>query len=171
MEGLIRFLKLAGRLKKEPRRGWVIRAGVAKPESVGDHTFRTALTAMILGDMRGLDTEKMVKMALLHDIGEALIGDLTPLDSGKDKEAHAVGEILENLPEGLRSRYLELWRELHDGSSTEARLVADIDRFEMALQASEYEEEGYSKETMGEFKASAARSIRDGELLKLLRHI
>jgi len=52
-ENLIGFLKTTGRLKSEPRRGWVLKAGVSNPESVADHTFRLILLSMVLGDLRG----------------------------------------------------------------------------------------------------------------------
>jgi HD superfamily phosphodiesterase len=68
-DGLVKVLKTAGRLKKEMRRGWVVKAGIPNPESVADHTFRTVLLAMLLGDSRHFDTEKMMRMALIHDLG------------------------------------------------------------------------------------------------------
>ena len=175
-EGLVRTLKLSGRLKKEHRRGWVIKVGIPDPESVADHSFRTALIAMLLGDSRGLDTGKMMRMALIHDLGEAIIGDLTPLDTAKletkkHDETEAIEEIFSTLPKQLREKYLHLWRELRDGSSEEAKLVSDADKLEMALQASEYEKEGYPKEMLSEFKASAIKRIYDKEILNIIHHL
>ncbi|MEE9586191.1 MAG: HD domain-containing protein [Nitrososphaerales archaeon] len=173
-EGLIKFLKTAGRLKKEPRRGWVIRAGVSNPESVADHTFRLVLLSMLLGDLRGLDTEKMMKLAVIHDLGESLTGDLTPMDvekiETKEKdEDTAMEEVLSNLPTKLRESYLKLWRDLCSRSSKEAKLVSEADKLEMALQASEYMEEGYSKEMLSEFKISAIQRMSDIQMLDLIR--
>ena len=54
-------------LKKTKRTGW-IRAGVVNPESVADHSFRMAFLALILGKDMGVDTQKAVCMALVHDI-------------------------------------------------------------------------------------------------------
>ncbi len=175
-EGLIKFLKLAGRLKNEPRRGWVIRAGVSNPESVADHTFRLTLLAMLLGDLRGLDTEKMMKLAVIHDLGESLTGDLTPMDDEKMEtkeidEAAAVKEVLSNLPTRLRETYMLLWRELSSGSSPEAKLVSEADKLEMALQASEYMGEGYSMEMLNEFKISAIQRLSDSQMIDLIHLI
>ncbi|MFQ6134486.1 MAG: HD domain-containing protein [Nitrososphaerales archaeon] len=175
-EDLIRFLRIAGRLKKEPRRGWVIRAGVSNPESVADHTFRLILLAMLLGDLRGLDTEKMMKLAVIHDLGESLTGDLTPMDAERLEtkerdEGTAIEEVFSNLPSRLRERYLRLWRELCSGTSKEAKLVSEADKLEMALQASEYMDEGYSKEMLSEFKISAIQRLSDSQMLDLMRLI
>lgn len=163
-------------MKKEHRQGWVAKVGIPDPESVADHSFRTALIAMLLGDSRGLDTGKMMRMALIHDLGEAIIGDLTPLDAAKietkkQDENEAIEEIFSTLPEQLREKYLHLWQEYRDGSSEEAQLVSDADKLEMVLQASEYEKEGYPKEMLSEFKASAVKRTRDPEILNIIHQL
>jgi|TARA_B100000315_G_C14561695_1_gene580885 putative hydrolase of HD superfamily len=175
-EGLINFLKMTGRLKKEPRRGWVLKAGVSNPESVADHTFRLILLSMMLGDLRGLNTEKMMKLAIIHDLGESLIGDITPEDKDKVEskeldEVNAIKQLFSHLPDNLRENYSHLWTELGASSSAEAKLVHDADKLEMALQASEYMDEGYSKEMLSEFKVSAIEKIGDKKMLDLIRHI
>ena len=75
--GLIEFISEVGRLKRLPRTGWV-ESGVPDPESVADHSFRVALLTLVLADLKGLDALKAVRMALIHDLGEAETGDLTP---------------------------------------------------------------------------------------------
>jgi 5'-deoxynucleotidase YfbR-like HD superfamily hydrolase len=74
-EDLLEFLRNAGDLKMIPRTGWV-QAGIKEPESVADHSFRMTLLAMVLSDQMGLDTEKVVRMALIHDLAESRTGDL-----------------------------------------------------------------------------------------------
>ncbi len=175
-EGLVDFLKMTGRLKREPRRGWVLKAGVSNPESVADHTFRLVLLSMVLGDLRGLNTEKMMKLAVIHDLGESLIGDITPEDKDKVEskeldEVNAINEVFSHLPDNLRESYSRLWTELGTSSSAEAKLVHDADKLEMALQASEYIGEGYSKEMLSEFKVSAIQQINDSNLLDIIRLI
>lgn len=174
-EGLIDFLRITGRLKKEVRRGWVIQAGVTNPESVADHTFRLVLMAMVFGDLRGLNSEKMMRLAMIHDLGESLVGDITPMEMDievkRKEENEAIRELFGNLPEKLRKEYLRLWDELREGSSEEAKLVNDADKLEMAMQASEYIGEGYSKEMLGEFKISAIQQMKDSKMLDLMRLI
>jgi len=156
LEKLLDFLAAAGRLKRIPRTGWV-ESGIDDPESVADHSFRTAITAMLLSDLQGLDTERAIRMALLHDLVEAEIGDLTPEQkelrgSGYLKEEkEAMEGLLSTLPEELSSRYVALWEELRNGVSREAEAVAQADRVEMLLQALEYEEAGADPKALERF--------------------
>ena len=111
-----------------------------EPESVADHTFRMTLMAMIIGDINNLDTCKMIRMAILHDLGEAITGDLLPQEkiNKKQEEENAMEQILNLLPKKISMQYSSVWRELKMGLSLEAKLVKQIDRFEMAFQALEY---------------------------------
>ena len=61
------FAENVSKLKRIARKGWVSQVGVEKPESVADHSFACAILAMCLGDLKGLDTEKLIRLALLHD--------------------------------------------------------------------------------------------------------
>jgi len=140
-DGLIAVLTAAGDLKRVARAGWV-RAGVPHPESVADHSYRLARMAILFGPRLGLDVEKMLRLALLHDLAEARVGDVTPVDgiSAADKHARegaAFAEIVAGLPEGPALD--DLWREYEAGASPEARAVRQLDKLEMALQALEYE--------------------------------
>lgn len=141
-EDLLEFLRNAGDLKMIPRTGWV-QAGIKEPESVADHSFRMTLLAMVLSDQMGLDTEKVVRMALIHDLAESRTGDLTPSQKPNDhseNESNAMEEILSLLPRGLGDRYMGLWEEYEMKETPEARLVHNADRIEMLVQAHEYED-------------------------------
>ena len=137
---LSKFFKLSGLLKNEKRKGWILKTGIMEPESVADHTFRMTLMAMIIGDINNLDTCKMIRMAILHDLGEAITGDLLPQEkiNKKQEEENAMEQILNLLPKKISMQYSSVWRELKMGLSLEAKLVKQIDRFEMAFQALEY---------------------------------
>lgn len=74
-EELIKFFDEANQLKKIKRAGWVVDK-VENPETVAEHTFGTALMCMFLGRGRKLDMEKVMKMAIIHDLAEAKIGDI-----------------------------------------------------------------------------------------------
>ena len=74
----IDFLTLTRSLKTTKRTGWV-RQGVHHPESIADHMYRMSLMAMISSFGDGtLDTNKCIKLALIHDLAEAKVGDITP---------------------------------------------------------------------------------------------
>ena len=151
--GLIAFLKAAGKLKRIKRAGWV-EAGVPDPESVADHVYRTALASMVLADTRGLDTSKVVRMALLHDLPEAVTGDLTPRQKPGDHssaEAQAFTQVVSGLGEKQRSHYAELFREYQAAQTPEAALVHAADKLDMVLQAHEYQETGVEANTLDQF--------------------
>jgi putative hydrolase of HD superfamily len=166
------FFNIMVELKKIPRKGWKEKVGIACPESVADHSYSTAVISMVLSDYKNINSEKMMKMALLHDLAESVTGDFIPGEiSKKDKkeiENKAMREILSNLPTKLADKYALLWNEYLDGTSQESSLLHEIDRFEMAVQATKYIEEGFSKEVLHEFVDSARKEISSKELVAVL---
>ncbi len=172
---LLQFFIMSGRLKAELRRGWVKKLGMEHPESVADHSFRTALLAMVVSDLRGLDAAKAMRLALLHDLPEAIVGDAMPEErSGPRKiksETKAMKEIVSELPEGLRAVYGAAWQEFVEGKSEEARLVSQLDKLEMAIQAWEYVNELGDPSLAREFWDSAKAQVSDKTLLELLMQV
>ncbi len=167
----IDFIVEAGKLKRLPRAGWV-ESGIPDPESVADHSFRVALMTLILADTKGLDSLKAVRMALLHDLAEAKVGDLTPIQKGTDPEAskraedEAMARLLDKLPEALREAYRSTWREFSEATTKEARLVRDADKLEMVIQASEYQKMGCDRGKLmrfwhAEINGGEVRAIRN----------
>ncbi len=138
------LMRYAGKLKELKRTGWV-ESSVPEPESVADHSYRVALLAMTLSDMKGLDTLKTVRMALLHDLAESKTGDLTPRQKQGDHgklESDAIMDILSTLPEKVSQLYSHTWDEYQANETPEAKLVHNADKIEMLIQAKEYESEG-----------------------------
>ena len=141
-------------LKLLPRTGWLQR-GVPNAESVAEHTFGVAALALLIGDtVDGMDRGKLLAIAMLHDLAEALMSDLPAsakrLIGAERKHAaerSALEEMLVRLPN--RAEYLALWDEYARGCSREARLVKGIDRIEMLTQALAYERAG--SRALGEF--------------------
>ncbi|KAL5704448.1 hypothetical protein ACHQM5_022878 [Ranunculus cassubicifolius] len=142
----IDFLTLCHRLKTTKRKGW-INHGIKGPESIADHMYRMALMALIAGDLPSVNRERCIKLAIVHDIAEAIVGDITPSDGVPKAEKSrmeqaALNEMCEVLGGGLRADEIqELWAEYENNSSVEANLVKDFDKVEMILQALEYEME------------------------------
>ncbi len=169
---LLQFFIMSGRLKAEMRRGWVKKLGMARPESVADHSYRTAVITMLFSDSLGLDTGKALRLALIHDLPEAIIGDAMPEErSGKRKiemETKAMQEILSELSVEQRALYLEVWEEFIDGKTPEARLVRQADKLEMAIQAWEYAHERGDPTLAKDFWASARKQVEDAALLEVL---
>jgi putative hydrolase of HD superfamily len=166
------FFYLVSELKKVPRKGWKSKVGIEHPESVADHSYCTAIMAMVLSDSKRLDTEKIIKMALLHDLAESIMGDFTPDEISKnDKttiENEIMYEILSKLPDELSKEYNSIWKEYSDQTTKEAILLHDIDKLEMAIQAAKYSSEGFPNDKLKAFVESARKEIKSNELLKII---
>jgi len=170
LQNLIKFLEIAGILKQIERTGWV-EVGVYQPESVADHTFRTAFLCMLYADMEALDPLKLLRMALIHDLPEAVIGDLTPPQKTaetEEKEETAISQILSLLPKKQRENYLAVWKEYQEGKTREAKAVRQLEKIEMALQAKEYEKMGTTSKSLERFIKSAEEAAAWPELKRLL---
>ena len=155
------FFQIAG-LKKLPRSGWRIKVGLNNSESVAEHSYMMSVMAMVLSDLKSLDSEKVIKMSILHDWAESKIGDFMPDEIGYDKkselENYAMTEILESLPQSIQANYKKMWNEFLVRETPEARLVHELDRLEMALQAKIYEKE-VDPERVNPFIISAVEQI------------
>ena len=169
---LFDFFYAISELKKVPRKGWKEKVGIDKPESVADHSYGTAIMAMVFSDIENTNTEKMLKMALLHDLAESITGDFTPNEISKENkkivENEVMEDILSKLPANIAEQYGKIWKEFQESKTKESLLLHDIDRLEMAIQAAKYYSEGYPKEKLQEFVESAKKEIKSNELLKLL---
>ena len=83
MKNFVDFFHQAGKLKDMPRRGWLL-IGAKNPASIADHSFRMAIMAWVLGHKKKkVKLEKVIKMALIHDLCELYAGDITPYDHGQ----------------------------------------------------------------------------------------
>ncbi|OSD05342.1 HD domain-containing protein [Trametes coccinea BRFM310] len=162
------FFHILERLKTQKRTGWVDH-NVPGPESISDHMYRMAILSMCTTDP-DLDVSKCVMMALVHDLAEAQVGDIAPREGipkaeKRRLEAEAmhnfVHEMLHNSPAAQRIE--ALWKEYEEGASKEAKFVKDLDRFEMACQASEYER-NHSMRTLQPFFDSSLPFIRHPEV-------
>lgn len=143
---LAKFLYEMGQLKRVKRSGWWI-AGIKDPETVAEHSFRTAVIAYLLARLEGVDPEKAVLMALFHDMPEARTNDAHRIvrryaDWGEvDKKA--VHEQSKRLPDEMKKQMVTLFEELGKEVSPEAKVVRDADLLECIVQAREYQALGY----------------------------
>ncbi len=172
---ILDFFKTASNLKEIQRQGWVDKLGMTNPESVADHTFAMAIMGMVLSDSKNYDTEKILKMILLHDLAESVTGDLTPEQKPKHEkinlENNAFEKIIKNLPSNLEEQYVSLWNEYLKNESTEAIFVHQIDKLEMALQAEIYSQKNFPEKNVKPFFDSAKKEITDPNLLTLLNQL
>ncbi len=139
MDPFLSFLEKAAALKQVKRKGWAER-GIPSPESVADHSFATALLALLFAAEAGVDADRAVRMALVHDLAEVEVGDITPADDVPPAEK----EERERLAMRMLSRWagnqslVDLWEEYAARKTPEARFVAELNTIEMLLQALAY---------------------------------
>jgi putative hydrolases of HD superfamily len=172
-EALLGLAQFASKLKSVPRTGWLDR-GVPplQVESVADHSLGVAILAwgcalQLRADGVAIDPERVLMLAILHDLAEAEAGDVPPYDPAAIPDEHepaarrafletrhrrdpnrdaakrreedaAVRGLLDRLPGATRSALEEVWDDLRQGTSNEARFVKQVDRLETFLQSRRY---------------------------------
>ena len=162
-------------LKQLYRQGWLRRGVPAERcESVAEHVFGMAMLSWWLADAvyPNLDREKVIRMVLVHEIGEVYTGDIIPSDHIPRGEKHrlernALEQVVGKLSRG--AEYLALWEEFERGETAEAKLVRQVDRLEMAFQASIYERQDLGD--MQEFFTSASQAMIDDHFKEILREL
>lgn len=141
------FIQSIFRLKKIKRTGWLAKGKILNGESIADHSYSLSALCMVFSDILGLDTEKVMKMCIIHDLAESIIGDIMPGEIAdkekKMKENKVMKSILFSLPVSVRIDYFGIWKEFLLNGSKEAQLVHKVDKLEMLLQAREYLLQGY----------------------------
>ena len=131
----LEFLRIVGKLKRTKRSGWVHR-GVEEPESVADHSYRMAMCSFLCQG-GGYDTTRVLKIAVVHDLAESLVGDLAPHHGvSKEEKARLEQAAMERIcgtigDAGISEEILGHFRDYEERGSPEAQLVAEIDKFEM----------------------------------------
>ena len=143
---VLHFLFEVGSLKKIRRSGWWL-AGIAAPESVAEHTFRTAIIGFVLAEMVGADPARTAVLCLFHDLTEARLSDLNHVTKRYIESELASGKIIHDvvgeLPAPLGQKIAAVLSETHIGTTNEARTAHDADILECMIQAREYESCGY----------------------------
>jgi putative hydrolase of HD superfamily len=141
----VSFLYEAGQLKRVKRSGWWLE-GVKDPESVAEHSYRTAIIAYFLAKIENEDKNKIAIMCLFHDVHETRLNDMHKLAQRYIKTDEAENECLKEQFELLG----EEGKEIHslllnfaEGKTKEAVIAKDADLLEDALTAKEYMDIGY----------------------------
>ncbi|SRR5579884_609501 len=147
MNSIAKYIYEMGQLKRVKRSGWWT-AGIVNPESIAEHSFRTAVLGYVMASLTEADPMKTATMCLFHDTGEARIGDLHRIarryiDVGNGEE-RAVSEQVERLPENAATTILALFNDYEERASIEGELARDADLLECIVQAREYQVQGYA---------------------------
>ena len=139
-EELLAALSRAAVLKTTPRHCWT---EPGRRESVADHSWRTALMAMLLTgieDFRGLNMDRVIRMCLIHDLGEAFTGDIPAFkkqETDAEKEDAIFLNWVEAFPEPQRTEWLDLLAEMNALQTDEARLYKALDKLEALISHNE----------------------------------
>ena len=135
---LIDFLNKIEKLKCNTRHSWT---SSGRQESVAEHSWRLAVMAMLCADeFPELDTEKLLKMCLVHDLGEAVTGDIPAFRKTERDEASeddAILELLNDLPSPHFEEWTTLLTEMKSGVTTESKLVKSLDNLEALISHNE----------------------------------
>jgi putative hydrolase of HD superfamily len=140
----IKSLLTALNLKDEKRTGWELR-NIQDPESVADHSWSTAFLTLIYAEKEEINRDKAIKLALIHDLGEAEIGDIAhrAVDAEQEIEASEKSrlerETVEEISSNTEEDIIDLWKEYEERKTKEAIFVKDMDMIDMCLQALKYE--------------------------------
>lgn len=137
-EELLNIISVAGRLKKTTRHCYT---APDRKESVADHSYRIALMAMLLtGEFPEADMDKVIKMCLIHDLGEAFTGDIPTFEkTGEDEktEENVLGEWVSTFPEREKKEWRDLYDEMNALETEEAKIYKALDKLEAVISHDE----------------------------------
>lgn len=135
---LLAFLRRIETLKTNPRHAYT--AGGVR-ETVAAHSWRTALLAMLLApEFPELDMNKVIRMCLIHDLGEAVTGDIPAFektDEHRSQERLALAQLVDTAPAADAAQMHALFAEMDALGTPEARLYKALDRIEAVIQHNE----------------------------------
>jgi putative hydrolase of HD superfamily len=143
---LLDFLRRAGSLKSTLRTAWM---PCGRQESTAEHSWRLCLFAMLVSRRYpDLDPLRILQLCVVHDLGEAIHGDIAAPDQHESKtelERTDMRDLLRPLPEDIQNDFMGLWEDYELGQSPEARLVKALDKLETLLQHSQCAQPGNVK--------------------------
>lgn len=138
--------------------------GLERYENAGEHSWHVALSALLLKDYSNeeVDINHVIKMLLIHDLGEIDAGDKIVYSSESDKqkteEENGIKRILAILPENMRNEYLLLWKEFEAGITPESKFAKAVDRVPPLLHNIHDNGHGWKKNNISKEKVFALNS-------------
>ena len=135
---LLSILSVAERLKCATRHCYT---STGRHESVAEHSWRMSLMAMLVGEeFPEADMDKVIRMCLIHDLGEAFTGDIPAFDktaADTDKEEKLLDQWVRTLPERTREEFSALYAEMEELETLEAKIYKAMDKLEALIQHNE----------------------------------
>lgn len=134
----IDFLNKAEKLKCNTRHSWT---SSGRHESVAEHSWRLTLMALLCGDeYPDIDINKVIKMCIIHDLGEAITGDIPAFnktDDHREAEKKAVMDLFSSLPDPYNTQFTSLFDEMEKRKTPEAMLFKSLDNMEALISHNE----------------------------------
>ncbi|WP_149563911.1 HD domain-containing protein [Streptomyces cacaoi] len=144
-QGTVGYLMEMGALKRGKRSGWWI-AGVKDPETIAEHSFRTAVIGSVLAMMEGADPGRVALLCTFHDTQKTRVGDIPwvgrrYLTAAKNEDVtrDQVADAHPKVAAGIQA----VVDEYENGDSIEVLVAHDADKLECMIQGLEYLEQGY----------------------------
>ena len=137
VEGVLAFLQRAENLKSTLRYAWT---SSGREESTAEHSWRLSLLALLCSHrFPDADPARLLKIAVVHDLGEAICGDVpapqqTASDGRAVREREAVADLCSTLPPDMAAELLGLWEDYEQGHSREAVIIKALDKLETLIQ-------------------------------------
>ena len=135
---LLDILSVAEKLKCNTRH---CDTSSGRRESVAEHSWRLSLMAMLLTkEFQEADMNRVIRMCLIHDLGEAFTGDIPTFDKTKadtEKEDDLLLAWVKTLPEDARAEFTALLEEMNAMQSVEAKIYKALDKMEAVIQHNE----------------------------------
>jgi putative hydrolases of HD superfamily len=140
-------------------------------ESIADHMYRMSLLTLVCPPSLAprLDLPKCMKMCLIHDMAESLVGDITPVDGvSKPEKSRREAETMDYLTKRLLGNVFgglagddirAIWQEYEDSKTLDSHYVHDLDKMELLLQMIEYEKRGEGQVDLGEFTYVSTKMV------------
>jgi putative hydrolase of HD superfamily len=172
-ENVLKFMNLVNNLKHSSRRGWSL-INVENHEHIAGHMYAMGMMTFLLGDDSNLDRFKCLQLALVHDLAECIVGDITPQDNIPEDKKHAMEdeamkEIASNLGEDIGKMIYNLYKEYEAKETPEAIFVKDLDRLDMLFTATHYEKRDNTPRKMQEFFDATEGKFKHPFIQKLVK--
>ncbi|CCD26706.1 5'-deoxynucleotidase NDAI_0I01370 [Naumovozyma dairenensis CBS 421] len=159
---VLAFLSITQLLKLQKRTGW-INNGITNAESISDHMYRMGVMSMLIKNPN-VNRDKCVRISLVHDIAESLVGDITPMDPMTKEEKHhrefetvkyLANELIKPYNEIAAKEIIEDWLTYENGIGLEGKYTKDLDKYEMLIQCFEYEQQYNGEKNLDQFYGCA----------------
>lgn len=167
---LIDFLNFIEILKRTPRHCWNTDG---QRETVADHSWRLALIPMLIAnEFPDVDINKVIRMCIIHDFGEAITGDIPAYiktDAHEEVEKKAIDALLDRLPENTRNDFKELFDEMDALKTKEAKLYKALDNMEALVAHNESDISTWTPNEYQDALTYGADKVEWNDWLKRLR--